>query len=62
LTLIVESDCDDHVAFWPEVDVANQRESVAMARDSLANALALFRNGIGGRNQSDGFTWQVPVF
>lgn len=41
-TAIVERGGDGYVALCPEVDVASQGESVAEARDNLAEALALF--------------------
>lgn len=41
-TAIVEREGDGYVALCPEVDVASQGESVAEARDNLAEALALF--------------------
>ena len=42
LTAIVEREGDGYVALCPEVDVASQGETVAEARDNLAEALALF--------------------
>ncbi len=42
LTAIVERDGDGYVAFCPEVDVASQGDTVAEARDNLAEALTLF--------------------
>lgn len=42
LTAIVEREGKGYVALCPEVDVASQGESVAEARDDLAEALALF--------------------
>ena len=42
LTAIVEREGDGYVALCPEVDVASQGESVAAARDNLAEALGLF--------------------
>lgn len=42
LTAIVERDGDGYVALCPEVDVVSQGESVAEARDNLAEALVLF--------------------
>ncbi len=41
-TAIVEREGDGYVALCPEVNVASQGESVAEARDNLAEALALF--------------------
>lgn len=38
LTAIVERDGDGYVAFCPEVDVASQGDTVAEARDNLAEA------------------------
>ena len=42
LTAIVEREGDSYVVLCPEVDVASQGETVAEARDNLAEALALF--------------------
>ena len=42
LTAIVEGEGDGYVALCPELDIASQGETVAGARDSLAEALALF--------------------
>ena len=42
LTAIVECEGDGYLAFCPEVDVASQGETVAEARENLAEALTLF--------------------
>ena len=42
LTAIVECEGDEYVALCPEVDVASQGDTVAEARDNLAEALTLF--------------------
>ena len=42
LTSILEREIDGYVALCPEVDVANQGDTVAEARDNLAEALTLF--------------------
>ena len=42
LTAIVERDGEGYVALCPEVDVASQGDTVADARDNLAEALTLF--------------------
>ena len=42
LTAIIEREGDGYVALCPEVDVASQGDTVAEARDSLAEALTLF--------------------
>lgn len=42
LTAIVEREGDGYVARCPEVDVASQGDTVAEARDNLAEALTLF--------------------
>ena len=42
LTAIVEREGEGYVALCPEVDVASQGDSVAEARDHLAEALTLF--------------------
>ena len=41
LTAIVEREGDGYVALCPEVDVASQGDTVAEARDNLAEALNL---------------------
>lgn len=45
LTAIVEREGAGYVALCPELDVASQGETVAEARDNLADALALFLRG-----------------
>lgn len=42
LTAIVEREGEGYVALCPEVDVASQGDTVADARDNLAEAVALF--------------------
>ena len=42
LTAIIEREGDGYVALCPEVDITSQGESVAEARDNLAEALGLF--------------------
>ena len=42
LTAIVEREGDGYVAHCPELDVASQGDSVAEARNNLAEALTLF--------------------
>ena len=42
LTAIVEREGEGYVALCPEVDVASQGDTVAEARDNLAEALTLF--------------------
>ena len=42
LTAIVERDGNGYVVLCPEVDVASQGDSVAEARSTLEEALALF--------------------
>ncbi|MXX71868.1 MAG: type II toxin-antitoxin system HicB family antitoxin [Gemmatimonadetes bacterium] len=42
LTAIVERDGEGYVALCPELDIASQGETVAEARDNLAEALVLF--------------------
>ena len=42
LTAIVERESEGYVALCPELDAASQGETVAEARDNLAEALALF--------------------
>lgn len=42
LTAIIVREGEGYVALCPEVDVASQGDTVAKARDNLAEALALF--------------------
>ena len=42
LTAIVEREGEGYVALCPEVDIASQGDTVAEARDNLAEALTLF--------------------
>ena len=42
LTAIIEREGNGYVALCPEVDVASQGDTVAEARDNLAEALTLF--------------------
>ena len=42
LTAIVEREGEGYVSLCPEVDVASQGDTVAEARDNLAEALTLF--------------------
>ena len=42
LTAIVEREGDGYVALCPELDVASQGDTVAEARNNLAEALTLF--------------------
>ena len=42
LTAIVEREGEGYVALCPELDVASQGDTVAEARDNLAEALVLF--------------------
>ena len=42
LTAIVEREGDGYVALCPEVDVASQGDTVAVARDNLTEALTVF--------------------
>ncbi|MYA79477.1 MAG: type II toxin-antitoxin system HicB family antitoxin [Acidobacteriia bacterium] len=42
LTAIIEREGDGYVALCPEVNVASQGNTVAEARDNLAEALTLF--------------------
>ena len=41
-TAIVEREGDGYVALCPEVDIASRGNTVAEARDNLAEALTLF--------------------
>jgi len=42
MTVIVEREGDCYVALCPELDIASQGDTVAEARDNLAEALTLF--------------------
>jgi len=42
LTAIIEREGDGYVASCPELDIASQGDTVTLARDNLAEALALF--------------------
>ena len=66
LTAIVESEGDGYVALCPEVDVASQGDTVAEARDNLAEALTLFfetacAEEIDRRLRSEVYVTQVEV-
>lgn len=65
-TAIVEREGDGYVALCPEVDVASQGESVAEARDNLAEALALFSETapaeeINRRLHGEGYVTQIEI-
>ena len=42
LTAIIERDGDGYVSLCPELDIANQGDSVELARENLREALELF--------------------
>lgn len=42
LTAIIEREGGGYVALCPELDIASQGDTVTLARDNLAEALALF--------------------
>ncbi len=42
LTAIIEREGEGYVALCPELDIASQGDTVTLARDNLAEALALF--------------------
>ena len=42
LTAVIEREGDGYVALRPELDVVSQGDTVASARDNLAEALTLF--------------------
>ena len=42
LTAIIEREGEGYVSLCPEVDIASQGDTVALARDNLAEALPLF--------------------
>ncbi len=66
LTAIVEREGDGYVALCPEVDVASQGDTVAEARDNLAEALTLFFETasvgeVGRRLRSEVYVTHVEV-
>ncbi len=66
MTAIVERDGDGYVALCPEVDVASQGETVAEARENLAEALTLFfesapEDEINRRLRGEVYVTQVEV-
>ena len=66
MTAIVERDGDGYVALCPEVDVASQGETVAEARENLAEALTLFfesapEDEINRRLRGELYVTQVEV-
>ncbi len=66
MTAIVTHEGDGYVALCPEVDVASQGNSVAEARDNLAEALTLFfeaapTSELEGRSRSEVYLTQVEV-
>ena len=66
LTAIVEREGDGYVALCPEVDVASQGDTVAEARDNLAEALTLFFEAapaeeVSRRLRSEVYVTQVEV-
>lgn len=66
MTAIVERDGDGYVALCPEVDVASQGETVAEARENLAEALTLFfesapKDEINRRLRGEVYVTQVEV-
>ncbi len=66
MTAIVTHEGDGYVALCPEVDVASQGNSVAEARDNLAEALRLFfeaapTSELEGRSRSEVYLTQVEV-
>ena len=66
LTAIVEREGDGYVALCSEVDVASQGDTVAEARDNLAEALTLFfetapAEELARRLRSEVYVTQVEV-
>ena len=66
MTAIVEREGDGYVALCPEVDVASQGETVAEARENLAEALTLFfesapEDEINRRLRGEVYVTQVEV-
>ncbi len=66
LTAIVEREGDGYVALCPEMDIASQGDTVAEARDNLAEALALFfetapEEEVSRRLKSEVYVTQVEV-
>ncbi len=66
LTAIVEREGDGYVALCPELDVASQGDTVAEARDNLAEALTLFfetasQGEVDRRLRSEVYVTQVEI-
>ena len=66
LTAIIEREGEGYVALCPEVDVASQGDTVALARGNLAEALTLFfetasATEIGRRLHSEVYVTHVEV-
>lgn len=66
LTAIVEREGDSYVALCPEVDIASQGDTMAEARDNLAEALTLFfetapEEEMARRLKSEAYATQVEV-
>jgi len=66
LTAIIEREGDGYVASCPELDIASQGDTVTLARDNLAEALALFfecapREEVERRLHSEVYVTRVEV-
>ena len=66
LTAIIAREGDGYVAFCPEADVASQGETVAQARENLAEAVALLfetasRKEIASRVRDEVYVTHVDV-
>ena len=52
LTAVIEQEDDGYVALCPQLDIASQGETVALARENLKEALELFLETAGGEEVS----------
>ena len=61
LTAIIEPEDNGYVALCPEVDVASQGESMAEARENLAEALQLFAETASVSEIADRLSTEAPA-
>lgn len=61
LTAIVEREGNGYVSLCPEVDVASQGDTVAEARDNLAEALTLFFETAGAEEVERRLSTEVYI-
>ena len=52
LTAVIEREGEGYVALCPQLDLASQGETVALARENLKEALELFLETAGGEEVS----------